>query len=231
MAGSTTQEVEDHSSTSPSFSFGEVEAMLAKLHRIDDAKRIAFQGRLKHFLKLELLPGVKQGRGKAATFAAIDVATLALATEVSQFGLLPERVVEMLAGEARDGEALVVATTLVPILDLYDEADQTAPERYLIFDPHAWRILTDAPAAGVVLADAEVARDVASHSRRLAQINVTMLLRDAVSSLGGDKGRAFLKNLKIWSERSPQAAIVRQIYEGQAVRIQDLATDLEGPAS
>lgn len=76
-----------------SASFGEVDAILSSLYEVKSAKRTAFQARLKHFLKLGALPNVKLGRGKAATYRAGDLITLAVLCDLSKSGINPERAI------------------------------------------------------------------------------------------------------------------------------------------
>lgn len=76
--------------------FGQLEAAIAAANRIADDKRTAFQARLKNLLKLNLLPEVQAGRGKAALFNPWHMFVMGLAVECSQLGLVPTRVVDVL---------------------------------------------------------------------------------------------------------------------------------------
>jgi hypothetical protein len=72
-------------------SFGQVESVLAALHKIADEKRVTFQTRLKFFQRLGFPEGVNTGKGKAAGYQAHHVLNLALALELLQLGLSGER--------------------------------------------------------------------------------------------------------------------------------------------
>lgn len=72
--------------------FGELEARLARLHEISSEKRTQFQARLRNFQRLGIPAGVGAGRGKAAYYTPGQVFEMALALELTQLGLLPERV-------------------------------------------------------------------------------------------------------------------------------------------
>lgn len=76
--------------------FAEVEGLLADLHSIASDKRAAFQARLKNFLKLGYPNTVKSGRGKQGRFGSYEVMQMALAVELSQLGIPPNRTVQIL---------------------------------------------------------------------------------------------------------------------------------------
>jgi hypothetical protein len=77
-------------------SYADVEATLARLNRIADDKRIAFRARLKHFQRLGFPPGVNTGTGKRAVYTFPLLIMLAFATELTQAGMAPKRVVKTL---------------------------------------------------------------------------------------------------------------------------------------
>ena len=79
-----------------SFRFGELEAILADLNGIPSHQRTAFQARLKNFHRLGFPEGIGQGRGKAAIYGARELVLMALAVELTQLGLTPERVIEVI---------------------------------------------------------------------------------------------------------------------------------------
>ncbi|MGI8705982.1 MAG: hypothetical protein ACR2JJ_09350 [Sphingomicrobium sp.] len=72
--------------------FGEVEARLARLHEISSEKRTQFQARLRNFQKHGIPAGVRSGRGRVVHYEPGQVLELALALELTQLGLLPERI-------------------------------------------------------------------------------------------------------------------------------------------
>lgn len=80
-----------------SVNFGGLEALLAEMHDIADAKRTAFQARLKNFHRLKYPVGFKTEKGRATIYKPGDIAEMALALELAQLGLTPERVVRVLS--------------------------------------------------------------------------------------------------------------------------------------
>lgn len=73
-----------------SFTFGQIEELLAKAHRIDPAKRTAFQGRLKHLQRWGFPSGEKPGKGKAIAYTAEHLFMMVLAIELIQAGMPPK---------------------------------------------------------------------------------------------------------------------------------------------
>lgn len=77
-------------------SYSDVESVLAALHRIAPNKRIAFRARLKHFQRLGFPAGANTGTGKRVAYTAKMLLQLAFAVELTQVGITPKRIVEML---------------------------------------------------------------------------------------------------------------------------------------
>jgi len=73
------------------WTFGELESVLASVHGIDQTKRTAFQSRLKNFHRLGYPLGFKAVKGKAANYTPLQIIDMALAVEITQLGLPPER--------------------------------------------------------------------------------------------------------------------------------------------
>ena len=73
------------------WSFGELEGVLAGVHGIDATKRTAFQSRLKNFHRLNYPLGFRATKGKAAAYSPLQIIDMALAVEMTQLGLPPER--------------------------------------------------------------------------------------------------------------------------------------------
>lgn len=73
------------------WTFGELESVLANVHFIDQSKRTAFQSRLKNFHRLGYPLGFHAVKGKAATYTPLQIIEMALAVELTQLGLPPER--------------------------------------------------------------------------------------------------------------------------------------------
>lgn len=206
MSSRKVQGVEERSSTTPaiSFSFGEIEAMLARLNDIDETKRIAFQGRLKHFLKLGLLPGVKLGRGRAAAYGASDAVSLAIALDFTDLGLLPEIVVRLLS------EGRIVALHIagaVKSLARRDwqkakAEDQQQPLSYFVgVVPQALGpLVNDTTFVGVMSGTG----GIQTTRRKWSNLNLSALLDDMADAFG-DRGHDFLHELDRWLEEDPIA--------------------------
>lgn len=77
-------------------SYAQVADALAGYHRVADANRTAFRGRLQHFQRLGFPPGINTGRGRSAKYGFWQVLLLALGLELVQFGLSPEKAVSIL---------------------------------------------------------------------------------------------------------------------------------------
>lgn len=76
--------------------FAELAAALAVVHDIVEEKRTAFNARLKNFHRLKFPIGLQTSKGKTATYGVGHVVEMALAVEMTQLGLPPERVVRVL---------------------------------------------------------------------------------------------------------------------------------------
>ena len=81
------------------WTFGELEGVLASVHGIDQTKRTAFQSRLKNFHRLGYPLGFRAVKGKAATYTPLQIIEMALAVEMTQLGLPPERAAATAFGE------------------------------------------------------------------------------------------------------------------------------------
>lgn len=132
---------------SSSWTFGELESVLAHVHDIDQTKRTAFQSRLKNFHRLGYPIAFQATKGRAASYSPCQIAEMALAVEMTQLGLPPERV------------TLVLGFNLWPTLMAFQIAArylQETPEgfndpregktpphsMFLYFDPAALNSLT-----------------------------------------------------------------------------------------
>lgn len=147
--------------------FGEMEAQLARLHEISSEKRTQFQARLRNFQRLGIPAAVSSGRGKTVHYGAGQVFQMALALELAQLGLLPERVVQVfqlnkfpiaqavamaaraimekggfLPDKERADENMTIATGTHWVT--HDE-EEDPMSMFLFFDPTALASLTDIP--------------------------------------------------------------------------------------
>ncbi|VVT18087.1 hypothetical protein [Erythrobacter sp. EC-HK427] len=129
------------------WTFGELESVLASVHGIDQSKRTAFQSRLKNFHRLGYPVGFHAVKGKAATYTPLQIIEMALAVEMTQLGLPPERASWVLA---RNRWPILMATEIVG-RELRQMPDAFSSERglaeralsmFLYFDPTALNPLT-----------------------------------------------------------------------------------------
>lgn len=129
------------------WTFGELESVLASVHFIDQSKRTAFQSRLKNFHRLGYPLGFKAVKGKAATYTPLQILEMALAVEMTQLGLPPERAIHVLCS---DRWPVLMATQMVarelanePALWCADKGlSDRALSMFLYFDPAALHPLT-----------------------------------------------------------------------------------------
>jgi hypothetical protein len=121
------------------FSYGDVEAILARLNRISDDKRVAFRARLKHFQRLGFPPGVNTGTGKRANYTFPLLLMMAFATEFTQAGISPKRIVKSLTHSWHDVEwSLLIAITPGDVWDPPQDQDLV-----WLLSPEALRDLSD----------------------------------------------------------------------------------------
>lgn len=187
--------------------FGEVEAVLAAVHHIAAAKRTAFQARLKNFHRLGFPTDLKGGRGKAAKYKAHHMFLMAVALELSQLGVAPDRAVKTL------NENIGVITRAIRHT-LRREGDEY-PEEWspmvLYFNPNALAELADErsnlPVGPMPFWFEEVSHFSRELNRwfnrgevsRLSMISVTGLLVNIEAHIGATQ--AFLNDLLNWAER------------------------------
>lgn len=77
------------------FTFGQVEAVLAAINHVADDKRVAFAGRLKFLQKNGVPMRTAPGRGKSGNYSFENLVQLAVAVELLQCGLTPQRASEI----------------------------------------------------------------------------------------------------------------------------------------
>lgn len=196
------------------FTFGQVDALLAGLHDIASERRTQFQARLRNFQRLGIPEGVSAGRGKAALYKPPAVVELALALELAQLGLLPERIIEVYWSNKysvlmalRDATQILLGHPALPSDD-----DGTPTPVFIFFDPTALAPLVkgfgereDQAAAtlyygGIQLIHANFSKLMSGSVRRLSFINVTSLLSATVSGLSNDESILFMEELLSWIE-------------------------------
>src|SRR5687767_1130058 len=74
------------------FSYGQVEAALAKAHRVDAAAMGAFRGRIKHFRLLGVVPS-SPGTGRKISYERPHIYAWAFCLELAEFGIDPKIIV------------------------------------------------------------------------------------------------------------------------------------------
>ena len=157
--------------------FGETEALLAQINGIRSHKRATFMARLKNLLRLGLLPNVSRGRGSRSVFEPIEVFIFAMAVELTQFGLAPERVVNMLAPP----------TIAQRMMDHF----RFRPNEPVSFDPRALATMDGGNPMGFVFGSPANSQ---AH-RRIAQINIRPLLEDIADALPDSHHQWFFDEL------------------------------------
>lgn len=128
--------------------FAELATVLGEMHDIAESKRTAFQARLKNFHRLGFPVGLQTTKGKAATYNAGHMAEMALAVELTQLGLPPERVVRVLTLNWYPAAMAITmaARALLERPEGFDEREvkETDPlSMFLYFDPTALASLMD----------------------------------------------------------------------------------------
>lgn len=185
------------------WTFGELEAVLASVHDIDQTKRTAFQSRLKNFHRLGYPVGFQAVKGKAATYTPLQIIEMALAVEMTQLGLPPERANWVLI---RNRWPILMATEMVA-RELHNDpaafsSESGLSERvlsmFLYFDPAALnpltlhlpaKVLPDLDEAansffygGIGIVQEGIAAWTSGRSARVSLINLTAMAGNVVSS-------------------------------------------------
>lgn len=116
-----------------------VEEILARTHHIEPGSRPALAARMRHFQRLGFPPGSNTGKGRRAAYGLDELLLFALAFELVQLGVTPERASTLLTdcSEIVLGEAKAA---------LSSETIKGA-ERLLIIDPRALSSLQGESAA------------------------------------------------------------------------------------
>lgn len=70
--------------------------VLARALDIPAERESSFLGRFQHLQRLSLIEGINPGRGKAAQYQAHQVVVIALAFQLLQLGISPEKAVQMI---------------------------------------------------------------------------------------------------------------------------------------
>ena len=168
----------------------EVESILAKLHEISPRRQGVVGTRVKKLRELQFPPGVNVGRGKTSKYQAKDLYLIAIAFELFQFGMGPEKALSYMslltkpivdaAGElgtaswSASGNALMVEHTPNP-----------GPNIFLRFDPRSLDALTESAREYFNLTALDKSREVwiSESETRSAVINLSALCRSISAEL------------------------------------------------
>lgn len=124
------------------FSFGEVEAALARLNDIASEKRVAFAGRLRVLQKCGVPMRGTPGRGKQGAFTLDHVFQMAFGVELLQCGLPPQRVGEIIRRDwwlKRD--EMLALLHLLQGMTLDENGERRSPRGQEVVIPWVWTIL------------------------------------------------------------------------------------------
>lgn len=218
------------------WTFGELESVLANVHGIDQSKRTAFQSRLKNFHRLGYPLGFRAVKGKAATYTPLQIIEMAMAVEMTQLGLPPERASWVLT---RNRWPILMATEMVG-RELQQMPDAFSSEgglsdralsMFLYFDPAALNPLTlHLPAevlpdmdeaansffyGGIGIVREGIAAWTSGRSARLSLINLTAMAGNVAAS-PFDEGSAddLTYRREFFRQLGEGAANVREDWEG-----------------
>jgi hypothetical protein len=85
-------------------SYGEVERLIASLHDVPPERNSALRARLKHLKRLGFPAGVNTGAGVAASYKPAALIDLLLLFEILQFGVPPERGIQLIRAHGAEIE-------------------------------------------------------------------------------------------------------------------------------
>lgn len=179
-----------------SWSFAELESALAAIHSIDETKRTAFQARLKNFHRIKYPINFDSVKGRASRYSPCQIADMALAIELTQLGLPPERTVLVLSmNHWPTSMALMMAArelSAMPEGFASETGNGCEPlSMFLYFDPAALNSLTVVPAeiypdldmasnsffyGGAGIIREGIVNWTTGHVPRLSLVNVTAML-------------------------------------------------------
>lgn len=190
--------------------------MLADLNDIPSAARTAFQARLKNFHRLGYPRGIGTGRGRAVFYGVGELVQMALAVELTQLGLTPERAIAVIEADQYPMlmSVSMAAGALIHCPHGFDPDMETEAEdplsMYLYFDPAAlspWsdRLDDDIASATFFYGGTGVVREnltrwTTGPTRRLSLINVTAMLWYLVCRWKEEKRRAFFEQAQVWAD-------------------------------
>ncbi|WP_424361416.1 hypothetical protein [Methylocystis parvus] len=160
------------------FTYGQVEAALAKLHGVDSRALGAFRGRIKHFQRLGIVPS-SPGRGRKISYEMEHVLIWTFCLELSQFGIDPTII-----------ERFVRASGYAIIAE-FEKASRLTEDIYWAFYPNImsnW-FYSDDGLFGTIRTDCFSASQVSAtkieveFGRRVSLINLTKLKKELDAAL------------------------------------------------
>lgn len=192
------------------FKFSEVDDALALVHSIADDKRSAFANRLRHLHRLGFPPGIKAGRGKVASYEVGDVFLLAIALELNQLGLSPERAINAITSDlhAVGMGAGLVARAGPPVgrgfeSPIFFYLDPAALNDLMYLRPGGDRAASSFFYAGAGIIKEKFESRAHEGYSRLALINASFVTYRTLSFLVGKGGRPdAYRALEQWAERT-----------------------------
>lgn len=228
--------------------FGELEAALADNHGIADAKRTAFQARLKNIQRLGLPLRFETSKGKTAYYGPGPIAEMALAVELTQLGLPPDRVVRVLTVNWY-AAAMAIAMAARALLERpngFDDEKTTKADPasiFVFFDPAALLSLmeeADRPKqqlfdhttetffyGGEGIIRENIVRLTSGPTSRVSLVNVTAMLDRIMGEKDGEQSgerlqeerREFFSELADWAtDRSQEGPATPDVAEDFLLR-------------
>ena len=188
--------------------FSMVEAVLAKLHDIEDGQRSAFANRIKHMQRLGYPSGTNTGRGKAAVYSARQLYLIGFALELAQLGLATDAAIPLM----QDNMETVARATVEALQARFKP---TSPPIFIYFDPARLDPLMTSPGGGMMSIRGkfryssrefgDLLLSGTGAERRFTVLAVNKLIEDvegALTTYDLDAGSDFLEDLADWS-RTP----------------------------
>lgn len=184
-------------------SYSQLEDFLADIHGVCDTKRTALKGRLKHFQRLQWPPGTNQGKGARVKYGIGQTLSLAVAMELLQIGLTPERIVEQ----------LTTAGNYLPdgFYEAMDDQGPSADSVFYMFSPESLQALRGQSQAYEGFQSFLISQSqfhemamVANifHLRRFAVLNLSEILKSFISHFKVRDFESLITGIKNWCELS-----------------------------
>ena len=113
------------------WSWKQLEAVFAAVHRISREGRPAFNSKLRHLQRSGVLPDTRSGRGRAATYGARHVVRVGFALELLQLGMTPEHATAILQRHENE----IFSEIAVTAANFIDQENVESGSRMLILYP------------------------------------------------------------------------------------------------